>query len=250
MANTEHVTENLLLSPKNRRSLPYALVALAGAFFLLLALWLLGIGSAKLLLLLLPAGLLIPFLFLFDETPLQRRRGYEGEMMVLELLQGLDEGYTIFNQVRVPRKRSKQGRECDYIVVGRQASFVIEVKHINGEVHLSNQGECRIFYSNGTDRPLKNPVLQNNEQRKALKGYLRRKGCREEVIPILVFVGQVDIKMDRAMETDPLVHVLRAGSLLSAIRELDAAAEGRRRSGREEVVQILAGLSGKTKAGR
>jgi hypothetical protein len=250
MANTEHVTENLLLSPKKRRSLPYALLALAGAFFLLLALWLLGIGSVKLLLLLLPAGLLIPFLFLFDETPLQRRRGYEGEMMALEILQGLDEGYTIFNQIRVPRKRSKQGRECDYIVVGRQASFVIEVKHINGEVHLSNQGECRIFSRNGADKPLKNPVLQNNEQRKALKDYLRRKGCREEVIPILVFVGQVDIKMDREMEAGPLVHVLTAGSLLAAIRELDAAAGGRRRAGREEVVRALAGLSGKAKAGR
>jgi hypothetical protein len=250
MANTEYVTDNLLLSPKRHRSLPYALGALTGAFLLLLVLWLLGIGSAKLLLLLLPAGLLVPFLFLFDETPLQRRRGYEGEMMVLELLQGLDEGYTIFNQIRVPRKRSKQRRECDYIVVGRQASFVIEVKHISGEVHLSNQGECRIFSSNGTDRPLKNPVLQNNEQRKALKDYLRRKGCREEVIPILVFVGQVELKMDRGMETDPLVHVVRAGSLTAAIQELDAAAGGRRRAGRQEVVRALAGLSGSGKGGR
>ncbi len=244
MANTEHVTGNLLLSPKKHRSLPYVLLALAGAFFLLLALWLLGIGSAKLLLLLLPAGLLIPFLFLFDDTPLQRRRGYEGEMMVLEALRRLDEGYTIFNQLRVPRKKSKQRRECDYVVVGREVSFVLEVKHINGEVHLSNQGECRIFYSNGTVRQLKNPVLQNNEQRKAVKDFLRRKGCREEVVPILVFVGRAELRMSQEMKSNPLVHVVRLENLLSAIQELDSAAGGRRGGDRGRIVRALASLSG------
>jgi hypothetical protein len=242
MADTRYVTSNALLSPRRSGTLPFVLAVAGVLLLLLLLLWLLGTGSLRLLFLLLPALLLIPLLFLLDETPVHRRRGYEGEMLALEALNRLPEDYVVFNQVRIPQKKSKRGRECDYIVVGREASFAIEVKRLSGEVHLSNQGDCQILERNGAARPLKNPVLQNNNQRRALKDYLRRKGLRETVHPLLVFAGSSTLVFSEEMERSPLVNVIRVGSLPQTVLQLDERRGSGRSPRRSEVTAAVAGL--------
>jgi hypothetical protein len=243
MADKRHLTANALLSARRSGSLPYVLAAAGAAILLLLVLWILGAGSVRLLFLLLPVLLLAPFLFLLDDTPMRRRRGYEGEMVALEALDRLPQDYVIFNQVRIPQKKSKRTRECDYVVVGREASFAIEVKHVSGEIHLSNQGDCRVVDRKGGHRPLKNPVLQNNNQRKALKDYLRRKGIREAVHPVLVFVGDGGLVFSEEMQESPLVSVVRPGSLASSILELDARPGSGRPPHRDGVIGAVAGLA-------
>ena len=123
--------------------------------------------------------------------------GAEGEDRALGIpkalpgsLATLSESYVVFNQVRVPLGNSY--RELDFVVLGSNGIFVIEVKHHRGEIKgneanphwrqrkLSRQGKRY-------EQALNNPVTQVKGGVYALRQHLAAKGIKNWIEGIVVF---------------------------------------------------------------
>lgn len=123
MANTQHITENRLTAEANnarKNMLLYGTpVTIALCFaFPSISWWFLGV-----------------LLILFLNAGAVKRAGAKGEDATLAMLSTLPTSYTILNQVRVPNSKSRTGyTELDFVVMGPNGVFVIEVKNNNSRI--------------------------------------------------------------------------------------------------------------------
>ena len=127
----------------------------------------------------------------------QRLCGAEGEDRALgipEALPGslatLPDDYIIFNQLEVPNGTSF--RELDYVVVGPNGIFAIEVKHCRGkitggETDATWHQRKRSRAGNTYEQQLRNPVKQVKGAIYALKQHLVSQGLREWIQGVVVF---------------------------------------------------------------
>jgi len=126
-----------------------------------------------------------------------RFAGADGENKMLESLKKLPKSYTIFNQVNIPDNRSTIGmREYDFIVVGNNAVFIIEVKNNHGEIYIENtkdlkewqtvkQSKAGIRYKN----PMKNPFKQAYLQQIVLKNFLYQQKSIAWIVNTICFTN-------------------------------------------------------------
>ncbi len=154
----------------------------------------------------------------------QRLCGAEGEDRALGVPQALPgslatlpDDYTIFNQVEVPNGASC--RELDFVVVGPNGIFVIEVKHCRGKISGQETDGAwhqrkRSRAGNTYERELRNPVKQIKGAIHALKQHLLSQALNEWIQGIVVFTHP-----DCTLSVDPTsVPVLALERLTPYIR--------------------------------
>jgi hypothetical protein len=134
-------------------------------------------------------------------------QGAEGEERALGVpvpypgsLAELPDHYLVFNNIDVPGTEDTLLRELDFVVLARSGLFVIEVKHVRGEIRggekdaawtqikTSTHGER---YENNT----RNPMRQVKGAALALRRHLRSHGIEAWVNGIVVFTHpEVDLR--------------------------------------------------------
>lgn len=175
--------------------------------------------------------------------------GAEGEDLVLRALARLSDDYMVFNSLYIPRSSEGvavlDGRrvEADYVVVGPNGVFVVEVKNNNGEVHVSPETRASQWQVIKTGRKgsrygthMRNPILQLQGQMRALAGLLKARGTPAWVRGCVVFSHPRVALLGAEQCPDPVIlaHEV-AGRIAGAQRpreRFDVAA----------VVQVLAEL--------
>jgi len=181
MANTQYVTANRLTAEAgdSRKKVlligaPLALVLCA--IFPSLWWWFLAV----LLIVFLNAGSI-------------KRAGADGEDSTLSILSTLPDSYTILNQCMLPNKDSKSGHiELDFIVVGPNGVFVIEVKNNNSRIVGSeeeNKWEIHKVGRKGTPytSSMRNPIKQIKGQIWVLNNFAKERGHRIWIEGIVFF---------------------------------------------------------------
>lgn len=150
--------------------------------------------------------------------------GAEGEDWALGVptalpgsLTTLPDGYTVFNQVVVPN--GKSSRELDFVVIGPNGIFAIEIKHHRGEISGKEtdfswcQRKCSRA-GNTYEQDLRNPVGQLKGAIHALKQYLKAQGIHPWIQGIVVFTHpECSLSLGEMS-----VPVLRLESLAAFIR--------------------------------
>lgn len=154
-----------------------------------------------------------------------RLSGAEGEDWALGVpaalpgsLTTLPDGYTVFNQVIVPN--GKSSRELDFVVVGPNGIFAIEVKHHRGEIsgketNITWRQRKRSRAGNTYEQDMRNPVGQIKGAIHALKQYLKAQDINPWIQGIVVFTHpQCTLSLGEMS-----VPVLRLESLAAFIRD-------------------------------
>lgn len=127
----------------------------------------------------------------------QRLHGAMGEDMALGIpkgypgsLAGLPDSYIVYNQLRVPQGDSH--REFDFIVVGPNGIFGIEIKHHRGRICGSESDKTwrqkkRSRTGHVYENDMRNPVAQIKSAIYPLKRYLAAHGANNWIQGIVVF---------------------------------------------------------------
>jgi hypothetical protein len=144
-------------------------------------------------------GLWLTMLAIFWRRHDQRLQGALGEDMALGQPQaypgsliGLPDEYIIFNQVRVPWGDSH--REFDFIIVGPNGIFCIEIKHHRGHIRGNETDKVwrqkkRSHTGRVYDNDMRNPVAQVKSAIYALKQYLASHGANNWLQGVVVFTN-------------------------------------------------------------
>jgi hypothetical protein len=117
--------------------------------------------------------------------------GAAGEDRVLAALSALPADYTLFNQIRLPDKRSSTGfREADFVVVGYNGVFIIENKDYRGELRGEDNAanwELHKIGIGGTPytKPCRNPVRQVRVYVTLLSRLFAMRGINVRIIPLV-----------------------------------------------------------------
>lgn len=97
------------------------------------------------------------------------------------------------NQVNLPNPRSSTGvNEADFIVIGPEAIFLIEVKHNNGTIHGNEQDREWLVEKVGRaggeyTKTMRNPIGQAKKLVWLLGEYLKAKGAKPWIQGVVVF---------------------------------------------------------------
>ncbi|AOV08773.1 nuclease-related domain-containing protein [Sporosarcina ureilytica] len=104
------------------------------------------------------------------------RVGLQGETKVANVLEKLPAGYKSYNSVRIAADDGQA--EMDYIIVGRNGVFVVEVKNHNGTI--VGKGADRVWIQHKVGRKggqysneMRNPMKQVGRQVYFLSNYLK-----------------------------------------------------------------------------
>ena len=175
-----------------------------------------------------PALIFLLFIFLVGYTiwynsPAQK--GKRGEESISHLLTLLPEEYTTLNDIVL--RTEKGTTQIDHVVVSKYGVFAIETKNYRGDIYGNDERNewTQIIvtevtyrkkwwktYTYVTKNLFYNPVKQSLghvfKVKELLKAYPHLK-----IIPIVVFVGNVELK-----GVESKYHVLYAEELLSTIK--------------------------------
>lgn len=230
MANTQYVTANRLTleAQQNRKSvflfgLPIFIILYF--VFPLICWWFL----ALLVIIYLHAGTI-------------KRAGARGEDATLQILSSLPDSYSIFNQVYLPNKESRTGNtELDFIVVGPNGVFVIEVKHNNSKIIGTEHGKEWIVYKVGRKgtpykASMRNPIKQLKRQISALSNFTKKRGHKIWIEGI-VFLSNPHSSFE--FNGEPSVQILHNSGLTDYILSFKPRASA---SNQDEIVQDLAAI--------
>lgn len=179
----------------------------AAAYWILPPLALLVAGVA--LLVVFFAGLTSP-----SSVPADQMSGAEGEEKVLRELEKLPDGYTIFNQVKIPDGSLPNGhRELDFLVLGPGGLHIIEVKNSSGLIYVRpDEARWPLAHKAGCGgRPgwnaIDNPLVQVRAQAAALERWLLLHGQTSLIRPMVCFARSDVALQDRELSPIPVVTV-------------------------------------------
>lgn len=139
--------------------------------------------------------------------------GVEGEVAVLEELENLPNGWTVFNQVTIPDPQAGGygRRELDFVVIGPRAVYVIEVKNVAGAIHVRpDEKHWPVARRKGCgNRPgwnaMDNPLKQTGAQVRAVESWLLQNGVACRVVPVLCFPHPGAMLADTDQSPAPVV---------------------------------------------
>lgn len=181
LADTRYIKRNRLAA-EARRSRMYAAggglpaVLVAVLFFPHLWWWFIGV----LAILILNVGSI-------------KRAGAQGEDATLKMLTKLPDSYIILNQLLIPARGARSGlSELDFVVVGPNGLFVVEVKNNNSRIVGSEEErEWTIHKVGRRGNPyrskMKNPVKQVKGQVWALSNLLKERRHKAWVEGVVFF---------------------------------------------------------------
>jgi hypothetical protein len=171
LANLRYVTKNRLFKEARNQQIR---IFLTGIMFLAIVASILTIlltnqvGLVKII-------IIVFFLIILNEVSKAGtvlRAGAREEQKALKILKRLPKSYTIFNQVDIPfYYNSDRTQEIDYIIVGPNCIFVVEVKYKSGVISGSKDDEMWLAEKGQFISEFKNPMKQLLRQMKLLKQY-------------------------------------------------------------------------------
>lgn len=212
MANTEYVNENRLTSKahaQRKRAFWIGLPIVVLICLIFSSVW-------QLCLFFTTAFLMI----IVSNVGLISLAGAAGEDFTLKLLSSLPDSYTILNQIYVPNSKSKTGYvELDFVVVGPNGVFVIEVKNNNSKI-VGNENDkdwiVRKVGRGGTPytSSMRNPIKQLKSQIWSLGNFMKDQG-QKAWIEGIVFLSNQDSEFE--FNGDPSVPVLHKTGLTDYI---------------------------------
>lgn len=183
------------------------------------------VGAAFIHVLVLWAGLII--LYLLWEKPNTHLSGAEGEDRALGIpdarpgsLATLHKDYIVFNQLQIPAGRSC--RELDYVVVGPNGIFAVEVKHYRGEISGAEfdrtwRQRKRSRAGHLYEQERRNPVAQIKGGVYALRRRLAAHGIRNWIEGMVVFTHPEGVvKADQG--SIPVLTLPELASYITAFR--------------------------------
>ena len=208
MANTRYVTSNRL-STEADKSRQHVLI--------------IGIPAVLLLSFMFPVAWWFFTIFLiitFLNAGSTKRAGARGEDATLAMLSSLPDSYTIINQILVPDQRSRTGfTELDFVVLGPNGVFVIEVKNNNSRKVGSEKDRQWTVYKVGRKgtpytATIRNPIKQLKGQIWVLSNFIRERGYKIWVDGV-VFFSNPDSSLE--LNGRPSVPVIHAKGLTDYI---------------------------------
>lgn len=101
--------------------------------------------------------------------------GLKGEKQTIRILKKLPKNYYVLNNVYIKHKGRK--KELDFIVIGPNGVFIVEVKNHKGEIVGNYNDEVLVQNKMGKNggkysKEFKNPLMQLNEQVVLTKNFL------------------------------------------------------------------------------
>ncbi|MHA1982709.1 MAG: nuclease-related domain-containing protein [Candidatus Hodarchaeales archaeon] len=171
MANIRYVTKNRLFKEAKNQQIR---VFFSGMIFLTITAIILIVLLRNQVVL---VQIIVIVLFLIILSEVFRagtilRAGAKGEQNALRILNKLPKTYTIFNQVDIPfYNNSYRTQEIDYIIVGPNCIFVVEVKYKSGVISGFKDDEVWIAEKHSFKSKFKNPINQLSRQIKLLEQY-------------------------------------------------------------------------------
>lgn len=147
--------------------------------------------------------------------------GAKGEDATLEILKQLPDSYTLFNQVKVPNEESRDGTtELDFIVVGPNGVFAVEVKHNNSTIYGNETAkEWRVLKIGRGGTPytkiIRNPVKQVKKQIWALSSFLKAKKHKVWVEG-MVFLSNPNSRLE--FEGESSIPIIQQNGLVEHIQ--------------------------------
>ena len=203
MANTQYVspyeenqTDKLLVQTRNNKRISHIIwflvITVVAAYWLYNGFHLDRPGLTAGLMIAI-AGLYVIHVTHIDVEPITDTKliGDEGERIALEILSALPDEYTVLNDVRVPNPKSRTGNtQIDYIVIGPNGCFVVEVKYHRGMI-VNTQDRWVVtktsIKGHQYTKEVRNPMKQVASQIKALRSYTKTMGYTITVNPIIYF---------------------------------------------------------------
>lgn len=130
------------------------------------------------------------------------RKGLKGEIRVEEVLKGLNDGYVIFNNVKLPNGNGN----IDHVVIGPTGVFAIETKNIRG--NFVCEGDEWFKVKNGKVRKIRSISRQAKRNALALRKFLRKHGCDQFVYSLVVLTNE-NCRVDLINPSVPVIEVSR-----------------------------------------
>ncbi len=201
MANTQYITANRLsaeASDAREKVLKYGTPLTIVLIVVFPTLW--WWFSAALLIIFLNAGSI-------------KRAGAAGEDATQEILSSLPDSYTLFNQVQIPNEKSKTGyTEIDFIIVGPNGVFVVEVKNNNSKIVGSEEEKTWTVHKVGRKgtpytSSMRNPIKQLKSQVWVISNYMKGKGINVWFEGIVFFSNNDSELVFNGKSSVPLFHL-------------------------------------------
>ena len=181
--------------------------------------------------------------------------GEQGEKNALKVLKKLPKSFTIFNQIEIPSSESSFNEfETDFIVVGRNSVFIVEVKNYHGHIICTNVNSDwtkQNFHRDGSissTEIIKSPFMQVKNQKKILFGYLKKIDLELDIKTIIFLdMNKKDYEIKKSEE----IPVFNDKKVNKYIKKIDQS-----RSSfingykREELINILQNLNGHSQSSR
>ncbi|MHA2365620.1 MAG: nuclease-related domain-containing protein [Candidatus Hodarchaeales archaeon] len=193
MANKQYITENRLLIEANKERtrvfIKWSIIIIVTTFIfydLIPEFPVVAIGVCFFL--------FIKFLARYYNAGSITRAGAEGELKALKYLEKLPDHYYILNQVEIPDQKGSYGvREIDYIVVGPNGVFLVEVKNISGLIKGKDTDKTLDViktdkYGIKHHKKEKNPFHQIKIQRIVLQKFLKQYRIYTPIQGMVLFV--------------------------------------------------------------
>ncbi len=188
-----------------------------------------GVIIAVLLLLVALTQLADPFIKLFRRKSNQYFRGGSGERDIKRELQKLPDDYTIFQDVYIGKDKGN----LDFVVVGPQGVFLVEVKSHGGAIAYDGYNLTR----NGKNFIDKNFFRQVHGQTWALKNYLKGQTGREIYIHSVLVFSNKYATLNFGYQPVNNIYIIQKDFLLGLFRQFPAY---RYPAGQSVVEQALA----------
>ena len=196
MANTGYVTENRFY--KNKTDIKEYWFGVGAFFCVLIGFIDFFIGFTCLIAVCI-AFLIYRIKYYVPET---FRVGARGEEYTLSLLKLLPDKFAIFNQVLIPNDRAEKGyNEIDFVIVGENAVFVVEVKNIKGVVcgHINERYWIKKHISSSGkeyEKKIYNPIYQVRHQANVLRYYFKKTTGIKLPVVEMVFFSHPEVKLN------------------------------------------------------
>lgn len=143
--------------------------------------------------------------------------GYEGERKVVEQLIGLNDDYSLINDIKVPNSFGN----IDHVLLSPNGIFVIETKNFEGKIRCDgdNWYQYKEHWKVSQEHEIKSPSKQAKGNALSVKNFLISKGVFDKpanvwVNAIVVFTSE---KVDLSLNA-PVVPILKLSELVSFIQ--------------------------------
>ncbi len=147
----------------------------------------------------------------YDQTPIQEKRGKQGEEDCFRVLNGLldDSGY-LYTNLLIPTGRGKT--EIDAVIVSRKGAFCIEIKNWVGHISGDQEDEywCQQYDDpRKEDKMHRNPYLQNEKHCNRLNRLFKGKYVFENIVLFPEFEDRSRLYSDSTFDLNEFVKFYR-----------------------------------------